>query len=73
MFFFQDIARVEASIGQFSKQMEVYRIDKERWSSRFKVSRAQLTEIQKEINNMVFNFVPQISLPIFNEFYNIAE
>lgn len=68
MCFFQDIARVEASIGQFSKQMEVYRIDKERWSSRFKVSRAQLTEIQNEINNMVFNFVPEILLSIFNEF-----
>lgn len=68
MFFLQDIARVEASIGQFSKQMEVYRIDKERWSSRFKVSRAQLTEIQNEINNMVFNFVPEILLSIFNEF-----
>lgn len=71
--FFQDIARVEASIGQFSKQMEVYRIDKERWSSRFKVSRAQLTEIQKEINNMVFNFVLQILLLIYNEFNNMAE
>lgn len=68
MCFFQDIARVEASIGQFSKQMEVYRIDKERWSSRFKVSRAQLTEIQNEINNMVFNFVFEILLSIFNEF-----
>lgn len=73
MCFFQDIARVEASIGQFSKQMEVYRIDKERWSSRFKVSRAQLTEIQKEINNMVFNFVLQILLLIYNEFNNMAE
>lgn len=50
---FQDIAKVEASIGKFSKQMEVCRMDKERWMGRFKASRALLAEIQNEISILV--------------------
>lgn len=49
----QDIAKVEASIGKFSKQMDVCRMDKERWMCRFKASRAQLAEIQNEIAALV--------------------
>lgn len=52
----QDIARVEASIGKFVKQIEVCRNDKERWMSRFKSSRLQLTKIQNEIATLVSNF-----------------
>lgn len=51
--YLQDLAKVEASIGKFSRQMEVYRIDKDRWMCRFKESRAQLAEAQNTIATLV--------------------
>lgn len=59
IFFFlnsQDIARVEASIGKFSKQIEVFRIDKDRWMQRFKASRNQLAELNNEIAQLVSDY-----------------
>lgn len=59
IFFFlnsQDIARVEASIGKFSKQIEVFRIDKDRWMQRFKASRNQLAELNNEIGQLVSDY-----------------
>lgn len=44
---------MEASIGKFSKQIEVCRIDKDRWLCRFKASRQQLAEMKSEIAAMV--------------------
>ncbi|XP_055321638.1 kinesin-like protein KIF18A isoform X2 [Sitodiplosis mosellana] len=48
----RDLARVEASIGKFSKQIEVFRIDKDRWMCRFKASKTQLAELQIEIASL---------------------
>lgn len=67
----QDIARVEASIDKFSKQMEVFRTEKDRWMSRFKASRAQLIELQNEIAEMVTYMTSIMALnAVFNNYSN---
>lgn len=52
---FQDIAKVEASIDTFGKQMEVFRIDKERWMGRFKTNMIILEQLQNEVKENVSN------------------
>lgn len=52
-YYSQDIAKVEASIDTFSKQMEVYRTDKERWMERFKDQSIYLDKLQKEAEQTV--------------------
>lgn len=49
----QDIARAQASIGKFSKQIETFEADRARWMQRYKDARGELLKIEAEIAKQV--------------------
>lgn len=72
--FLQDLGRVEASIGNFAKQIETYKTEKERWLKRFKDGKAELVQLTKEITDKVSRLLIAmlVPLPLFIFKYFIA-